>query len=435
MKQWLHDGLLRKLFKNGRILFSGSVASSIIGLVSLAITARALGVEQFGYLVLITTYVLIVDKLVNFQSWQAIIKYGANALEQNKKNDFKSLLKFGFILDIGTAVLGTLLAASAVWFIGSWIGWKDEHKLMAATYSVTILFHISGTPIAILRLCDQFKKTAIQQVYASAFKIIGVSVAFIFDAGLWGFLIVWALIDILGKVLLIYYAHKELIARKIFHIFSSSIANLSERFNSVWGFIWTTNLHASVKIGLREFDILIVGVLLGPSASGTYKIVKSIGTTVGQISDPFYQAIYPDLIRSFLLKNFTTFRRLIIMPATVLAAISFFSILAFYFFGEQVVNVLLGRGYEGVFSPAMIYLLRVFLSIITFGFHPALLAMGKAKSSFYILVISMALYILVLYNLTIIFGLIGAALSYVFFYVAWSTLQLITISYVIRRES
>jgi O-antigen/teichoic acid export membrane protein len=215
MRQWLYDGLLRKLFKNSAILFSGNIVSSIIGLVSLAITARALGVEQFGYLVLISTYVLIVDKLVNFQSWQAIIKYGADALEHNKKNDFKSLLKFGFILDIGTAVLGTLLAASAAWFIGSWIGWKDEHKLMAAAYSFTILFHISGTPIAILRLFDQFKKTSIQQVYASVFKLVGVTIAFILDAGLWGFLLVWALTDILGKILLVYYARKELITRKI----------------------------------------------------------------------------------------------------------------------------------------------------------------------------------------------------------------------------
>ena len=153
---WLKDDLLTRLFKNAAVLFGGNMLASLLGFASLALTARALGVERFGFLVLITTYVAIVDNLVNFQSWQAIIKYGADALEQIHEEDFKSLIKIGFLLDATTAVLATILAASGAWFVGQWRGWDEEIVIMAAMYSFTILFHISGTPTAILRLFDKF---------------------------------------------------------------------------------------------------------------------------------------------------------------------------------------------------------------------------------------------------------------------------------------
>ncbi len=99
-KYFFQNELLRRLFKNAGILFSGNVVAGILGIASLAITARALGVDVFGILVIITTYVAIVDRLINFQSWQAIIKYGSDAISQGRDHDFKSLIKFGFILDI-----------------------------------------------------------------------------------------------------------------------------------------------------------------------------------------------------------------------------------------------------------------------------------------------------------------------------------------------
>lgn len=432
--KWSKDHNLKKLFKNASILFGGNVASSLIGLVSLAITARALGVEQFGILVLITTYVLIVDKLVNFQSWQALIKYGAETLEHKRDEDFKSLIKFGFMLDISTAIIGAILAASGVWFIGGWIGLEQEQKLMAAAYSVTILFHISGTPIAILRLFDKFKKTAIQQVYASAFKLIGVSLAFIFNADLWWFLLVWALTDILGKLLLIIYALKELAYRQIDNLLSSSIRNLSHRFQGIWGFVWTTNLHSSIKLGLKEMDIIVIGALIGPSGAGIYKIVKSIGSTLGKLSDPFYQAVYPDLIRSFTSKNFKNFSRLIYVPMKFLALIITVIIGAFFLFGEYVIELILGSEYVLAYYPALVYLIGVFIAIITFGFHPALLSVGKANLSFYTLVFCTLIYSSILIPLVALFGLIGAALSYVLFYILWSIIQFLIINFFIKKE-
>lgn len=432
--KWSYDPILKKLFNNASILFGGNAASSLIGLVSLAITARSLGLEQFGILVLITTYVLIVDKLINFQSWQVLIKYGADALEQKREEDFKSLIKFGYTLDVSTAIIGAILAVGGVWLIGGWIGLKQEHKLIAAAYCLTIVFHVSGTPIAILRLFDKYKKTAIQQVYASGFKLIGVSLAFILGADLWWFLLVWALAEILGNILLNIYAYKELTHRNINHLHSSSTRNLSGRFKGIWGFVWTTNLHSSIKIGLSDVDIIIISILIGSSGAGIYKIVKLIGSTLSKISDPFYQAVYPNLATAFSSKKSNDFFRVIFIPMKFMTLITLIAIGVFFAFGQPLIEFILGAEYLLAYYPALIYSIGAFIAMVTFGFHPALLSTGRAKISFYILIFCTIVYLSLIFPLVAFYGLTGAAMSYVLFYLLWASIQFMVINFIIKKE-
>src|SRR3546814_2966375 len=92
---------------------------------------------------------------------------------------------------------------------------------MATVYSVVILFHVSGMPTAVLRLFDRFKLFAWLQFVASLFKLVGVTVAFLSGAGLWAFLVVWALTDVLGKLLLLAVAWRELGRRGVLRVEAS----------------------------------------------------------------------------------------------------------------------------------------------------------------------------------------------------------------------
>ena len=122
-----------------------------LGLIYLVLTTRALGASGFGILVLVQTYVNVVDRLVSFQTWQALIKYGAEAVEEPVQDRFKGMVKTGTLLDVSSAILGAVIAAPAVFWIGPWLGWDGEIIRMAAWYSVSILFHLSSTPMAIIQ--------------------------------------------------------------------------------------------------------------------------------------------------------------------------------------------------------------------------------------------------------------------------------------------
>ncbi len=433
-RQWMQDDLLRRLFKNAAMLFSGNMAASLLGLASLAMTARALGVAQFGILVLITTYVAIVDRLVNFQSWQAIIKYGADALDQKREQDFKSLIKFGFMLDGATAILGTVLAASAAWFVGQWRGWNEQLVLMAAIYSFTILFHINGTPTAILRLFDKFKKVAYQNVIAAAIKLIGVTIAFTTGAGLWVFLLVWAVVDILGKLILIYFAYQELVHQKFHGFMQSSAKNISQRFYGIWGFVWTTNINSSIRMTSRELDVMIIAAMLGPAAVGLYKIAKQFASVIQKTVDPLYQSIFPELAKLFSNGAIKEFVRFGVRASVLAGLIALGSWFIFYFFGDYIIRLTVGNAYSDSLGVMLWYMLAIVVAAAAFPLQPVMLSMGRPHTTFWVHIAGTIIYFIVLFILLSAIGLKGAGVAYLIYYISWSLAMLAIEAVLISRR-
>src|SRR3546814_16053337 len=82
---------------------SGNLASGLISLAAIALTARALGPASYGILALAIAHVRVVERPVTSQSWQPLIKDGAEVTYPEHAADFTSLLKFGSPLDVSGA--------------------------------------------------------------------------------------------------------------------------------------------------------------------------------------------------------------------------------------------------------------------------------------------------------------------------------------------
>jgi O-antigen/teichoic acid export membrane protein len=236
------------------------------------LTARALGAELFGILMLIKSYVMIVDLLVNFQSGQALVKYGAAALEHRQIDEFKRVLKFGFLLDCTAATLGTLLAVLLAPWVGRWMGWDGETVRLAMLYSVAILSNLSGMPSAVMRLFERFQWYALQDAFASGLKLIAVTAAFFAGAGLKTFLLVWLVSEVAGKLLLLALGWVLLRRQGIKGMLVAPISGIRRQCPGIWNFVWTTNLSSSIRLVTKELDLMLVGGLLGASAAGLFKV-------------------------------------------------------------------------------------------------------------------------------------------------------------------
>lgn len=434
---WLQDDLLRRLFKNAAMLFSGSMVASGLGLVSLALTARALGAEQLGVLVLITTYVLIMDRLVNFQSWQAIIKFGADALEENRTDDFKALVRFGFLLDIGTAIGGAALAACVAWFVGQWQGWDREVVLMAALYSLTILFHVSGTPTGVLRLFDRFQLVAYQNVIAASIKLVGVSAAFWFDAGLWTFLVLWAFTDIVGNAVLVVFAIRELRVRSLLPSLRRRGHEVSALFHGIWGFALSSNANAALRSAIRETDILVIGALLGPAGAGLFRIVKSFASVLGKIADPLYASAYPEMARLVSSGRLQEFRSYSLRASALSGAAGIALFTGVFACSYPALRHAFGPEYTAAYWPMVVYMLAYVVWLFFYPLSGAVLAFGKPTASLVILLISSAFYYPLLVALTKSNGLLGASMACVIFYVAWAAMMFFVVAkeYTLRASA
>jgi O-antigen/teichoic acid export membrane protein len=419
-----NNNVFRRLIKNAGILLSGDFIASIISLVSMALTARVLGPEGFGIIALIQAYITIVDRLVNFQSWQAIIKYGSDALANNEEDSIKGLIKFGLVLDITTALLGAIIAAGAVQIVGPYMGWGYETINYAIVYSFVILFNIEGTPTAILRLYDQFSQFSYVRVIQAVYKFLGVVIAFYFSAGLFEFVVIWISAQLLGYLLLLLFAYFELVKRGLTGFYYASIKSILKKYDEMWGYVWTTNLHGTVRMASLRLDTLIVGSVLGNAAAGYLKVAKQFAGILSKFTGPLYKSIYPELTKLWSNKEYADFKRLILISGLLAGFGAILIWVSFLIFGKYILILTVGKSYIESYSVLILYMFAINLSIFTFPLTPGMLAMGYPRYSFYAILGSTLFYFAILYPCLLQFGVKGVGIGYIVFYIVWSFIML-----------
>ncbi|MFH0985213.1 MAG: lipopolysaccharide biosynthesis protein [Candidatus Omnitrophota bacterium] len=417
------SGPFRKLFKNAGLLLSGDAVSAALGVLTFAITARALGAEKLGMLILIDTYVRIVDKLVNFQSWQFMIKYGSDALREKSPAGFKALVKFGTLVDSATALIGCLISIALTGVIARWQNWSPEMAQLAVIYSAIVAFDIAGVPTGILRLFDKFKLFSVQKCVTSGIKFAGVVIAWSLHCGLSGFLWVWMLTEIVDYVSLTVMAWIELRRQGYRNIGSEPLKGITERYPGLWKFLISTNLTGSVKTGFRELDVLIVGKFLGLTDVSLYKLAKKLCSVLDRATNAIFQALYPELAQLWAKGDLTNLKSMVKRMTGLTGAISVITWFVFVIWGQPIIGLVAGKEFLGAYGVTVWYLLANGIAITTLPLAAMILAMGKAHLSFWIQFLPTLVYFPVLYWMITVWGLVGCGYAYIFFHVTRTGLQ------------
>ena len=419
MRNWLGDAALRRLARNAGVLLSGSAGASALGLLAVVLATRALGPAGYGVLILIYSYALAVDRLLNFQSWQALIKYGADALDRGDDAGFMRLMKAGTALDAGSALLSAAVAVAAVPLMAAWQGWDAGTARLAALYSGVIALNLVGTPTAALRLFDRFGWLARLQVAGGVVKVVAAGVAAAGELGVGGFLVAWGLSDAVGYVLTLALGWRELAARGYGRALRQPLTGLRAAHPGFLAFVATTNVQASVKLSTKQADVLIVGGVLGAGGAGLYALVRQLAGAVARVSDPFYQAVYPDLARLWSSDDRAGARRLVGRVAVLFGAGALAVWVGFALFGDVAIRLVAGSEFLGARAALTWYLLGTVLVVAGLSLQPALLAAGRHREALGIVAAVSGLYLVALYTLSLRFGLAGAGAAYLVFAAAW----------------
>jgi O-antigen/teichoic acid export membrane protein len=407
---WFWDLMFRRLLQNVGWLFSGNILATMLGLPETMIKARGLGVEKFGLLAVIIAYVTLIDQLASFRPWQALIKFGAESLKEERYADFIGQVKLSLLLDAIGAVSGTIIAEAGAYLLASWKGWSLETSSMAAVFSLSILFDFSGTPTGILRLLDRFKLQATQNVLTSLLALAGAIFVYLFGGGIWGFLIVMLITSIFGNLLLLVMAYMALRKRRLTGYWRAPIKEWKSfiRF-SLWTYTSTT-----LDLPVKQLDIIIVSTVVSLEAAGIYKIIKQATQMLSLLADPVYQAIYPQFAAmianydkkgavKYAIKIGTLLLTVTGIPAILLATTSFWWLGAVF-----------GEGFASGAIPLSIFLLLKIISIAFVAIHPLFTAMGYVKYNTVILFFSDSAYLITAYLLGLRIGLIGLSIAYGF---------------------
>jgi len=408
LRRWSRDASLLQLFRHSGVLVAGDVGANAIQVVTLALTAKALGPENLGILVLVQTYASILDTLVNFQTWKALIAFGAGHLQDGAKEPLMGLIKIGFLIDLASALTATLLAIGGAFVVASYRGLDDSTRAMLIAYSVTILFNLAGAPTAVLRLFERFKIFSLQKTLAATVKLIGVLVAMLTGAGLWGFLVVSIVANVLGSLVLVFFGLQTMRRNGLGRFLRAR----TENWGTVFRFTVWTNLNSTFAIPIKHLDMAIVGALVSLEGVGVYKIIKQIALVMTMVSDSVYQVIYPRLAGFLARKDL---RGAIVQARRTGAALLSFTAaasVAVALFAPPLLARFLGEGFTHDDASLNAYMFLRAVSCAFVVVHPLFLAMGYVKSELWIQLAANLLYLAAAWILGSHFGLLGIVLAY-----------------------
>lgn len=412
---------IKKVLQNSAILLSGDVGSNIFKVLTLAILSQSQGAEKLGYYVLFLSVIEVIDRVFNFQTWHAFIKFAAIFQAKKERQNIMMLLKYSFLVDLVSLIVACSVALLLSKFFISFFNIPEEYYTALLLLCSTIFFKILDISTGIFRLFNKFTDQAKIALYTSAIRFILYSLIALFSPSFEMFIYATVLTQFISMIMKYFFVKSVLDDQKIkiSDIFKQKINMQLFKELKVFSFIVYNNLDSALRLLSTQLDVFLLGKLYGSEFVGIYKITKETSKIVMKISSPVYQSIYPEFSKLIANKNFTIAKTMAIKISTYagLMGIVFYGL--FYLVGKQLIVFAFGIEMVEAYSVSMFYIFAVLVNLVSLPLPSLMHAMGLAKQAFYNQLFTSILYCLVLFYLVNQFSLYGAAISMIIYNLLW----------------
>ena len=186
---------MKRLFSNIGWLLGGRGFNAVMSLVYLYLATHTLGLEKFGHFALIVALGQAITGFANFQTWQFIVRWGANGAGSAENPDPQSVCEatgFAMALDMLSVVMGTVAAGVLIMTAALWLPLPQELYPLTFAYCVISLLSIRTTPTGLLRLRFKYAVATAAEAVQPAIRAAGAVLAFWFMPDVTGFILAWA---------------------------------------------------------------------------------------------------------------------------------------------------------------------------------------------------------------------------------------------------
>ena len=397
IKKLKENTFVAKFLKNFLISFLGEGGASFISFISTVILISIIGNSNYGILVVAYSFILIVDNVVNFQAWHAMISFGSDAIEKDDYGALERLIKIGTIIDVVTAIIGLIIALSTASFFSGLFGWNAQTTQSIYILSFIILFNFTGTSVGIIRLLDRFLLYSVFRIVSEILKLVLIVVfCLVLKMGLMGAAFAYALGYIFGYVLFFIMFLNEIRKHKLLSFKRIIKCDIKQDWKKVFRFTFWTSLTASADIPVQQFDTIFLS-MLSYELVAVFKVYKQIGQVLNKFTTPIKQAIMPlfsELISKEKYHECYAYYKKMIAKGNVLMA-PFVIILT----GASLLflHLTLDPIYVNHWPVLFVYLLLRGFALSFAPIHPLFIALGQVKQNFYISLIANSLYIAVVW--------------------------------------
>lgn len=411
MKHWFSDGAFRAILRNASYLASSKLGGAVLGLIALGLAGRSLSPALFGTLVVVQAYASGVSALVKFQTWQFIVRFGAPALVRQDIDRFRDVTGFSFGLDLASGVIGLVAGMALLPFLADWVGIERQDLYLGLLYCTLIPIMTAATPTGILRTLDRFDQIAVQQMVTPLLWACGSAISYFGKPGFAGFVITWYIAELIGGLLLWFFAARELRRQNILHALRPGLFVPARRIKGAWDFVWTTNIAHSIWSAWGPASNVIVGGLLGPAAAGLFKVASTFFEAASKPANLMDKSFYPEIMRLDPASQKPW--QLAIRSGLLAGGVGLVVLLLVMVGGKPLISLAFGKPYVEAFSLLQVMTASLLVSMMTFPLESLLYMAGRQRAALVAEGLAALLYGIFLVMLIQWFGLIGAGFAYV----------------------
>jgi len=378
MKNFFIPADVFKLLKNASWRFGANGVEYAASFIQSILLARFLGMEGFGLFVLVSTYIVIVNKIVDFRVWEVVTKYVAEFKEKDDLPSALSMIKLSYLVDFLSGVLSFLFILFSAGWICQHVLHRPDVQTAAKVYALVLLISTTqGTSSAVLRVFDKFRIQGLLSAFGSVITLGFIVGALLmrpeFIAVFWA--IVWA--AVVNAVIMTFVTVKHIAPYFQGMWERSKISLLKDRFREMTLFLFHTSFNYLITLATKDIDVVILNYFCGVASVGVYQIAKKIARGLGFLADPLYYAVYPDLAKMWAREARSEIRRYLsrITGLTAFVVLILTGLLSL--FGGDIINFVYGPAYVEAFPALRVMVWGTMIATSLFWMRPVLLSMGK----------------------------------------------------------
>lgn len=409
----------RRVAANTGWMVGAKALAAIIGLGSLVLTTQTLPIASVGVILFLHAYMLFFAEVATFQSWQAVIRFGTHDVESGDTQALGRLLRFCVALDFVGAIAAFILAIGGLMFLEAVLpllpSFQDQNsqidieKLtgLGMIYSLLVLVHQGGASTGVFRLFDKFKPLALQVLVMPVFRLIGVIIAAVSGAGVYGFLAAWFVGSLFGYLSLPVLALIELKSRNLLRTVFSEWPKLATNREGMWPFVWKANIDASLATGTTHLPLLLVMPIFGPAFAAVYKVAEEIARLLSEGVLLLDRVIYPEYARMMARGQSAHIWRIVIKAGAIMLAggLALSAVVALV--GPSVIPVVFGAEYNDAIILSILLVLAAALMGVAAPLYPVFFAAGNPGLAIFARLAGLVLYVVLIFALSALIGKTG----------------------------
>lgn len=289
--------LFKRFLKQSFWLYGGMAVAQVAGVLDLAVLARSLTLVEFGQLALIISYGSIVNALIDFRVWEAILKFFNEHFAAHDFGRALAVLRLCLAIDTGTGVVATAVMAVTAKPVARLL--LDDPNLAdeIVLYGLMLLFTTSETTATgLFRVYQRFDLLGLKDGLGSIIRrSLSIVAALSFGSlhAVMLALVLGGLIEALIFNGLAYHLTRRQLGRVTGHTPLDS-----GELRRILSFVLGTNVLGTLKLLTEHWDMLLLGWFGGPSVTGVYKVAASAAQLHHKLKIPITTISYPEIVRA-----------------------------------------------------------------------------------------------------------------------------------------